>query len=1374
MIFKRSVIILVFLVTGAELIAQLNPFFYNLTTTNGLSYIGVNDMCVDKKGNLWIATGNGLNMFNGKTVDKYFASEYPQLQSSNIMSVICDRDNQIWVVTAGGYVTMLDEKRKMHKVALTKDDKPVKTFNILQTPGGRLYLYANKGMYQYTGKDKTPVPDSLDDSQFNFLPLQGYEKYRSMGGNTSFAFDENYYLLVFREGILKVNYKTNTVEDRLEIPHAHALSTWGKDELLYYDVGEWQLKVVNIVTLKTSYPLRGLKDQFDKDISAAIINEAKPINDHQYLLTTQNEGIYIWETASGKIFNYRHSVTDPSSISNNTQSYITVNQKGWIFMICNPNGIAYFKIDEVVNNRSMFVSSDGKGYDGYIAGIATKDNNTYYIGTSEGMLEWKRSTNTTRFIDFAGLDGKSIFGGGEVNSIAVDDYGNIWATVQNDGLAVIDKNGKLIKHLRKEEGNKQSLKQKVQSRVIAGPDGFIWACGPNGICRVNPKTFEVDNLENTPLKQFDSLYVMLPLFTDKDNLWLYVNYTGIYHYNLSSKILEEIPGYKKYRKTESAFDFGVDKAGNVYLGNTHGLKIFFKDGREKLITKNNGLLIDRVEGLLLDKHNRMWIGNDIGLVCYDPADSSLRVFDERYGLSIYGFRVGSYFQTPNEEFIFGTPRGVQYFHPDSLYNKKISLNVLISKIETKNIVSNVIDNAEFKLRARDNQVTFYFNSVDFSPHVRTYYEYKLVDLDKDWIKIADQNSVRYNSLPAGKYVFKVRISNDNKNWQDADNEITIVIAKFFYQTWWFKTLGILVGLFLIWYVIKYYQKKELKQREELETELVITYFASQINRHLKTEDILWDVAKNCISKLNFEDCVIYLLDEKRNVLVQKAAWGPKLAKELAIKQPIEISVGQGIVGSVAKSGKPELIGNTELDKRYIADDAQRFSELAVPIIINNRVIGIIDSEHSRKNFFTKRHLTILSTVAVLCGAQIERAKAEQDEQEMQLVINYFATQIHSRYNTDELLQDVAENLFGKLEFEDCMIYIWNEDKTVLIQKAGYGLKGSMQEILDRAAYHIPRGKGIVGAVVESKQPLLVNDTSKDNRYFTADGKIMLSELCVPLIHDNEVLGAINTEHRLKNFYTARHLKILSTIAGLCASQLKRIRAEEEKQQARIEALKNKQKATETRLQSLRLQMNPHFLFNALNSVQQMILANEEMVATRYLSRFSKLLRAILIHSDKEMVTLKEELEILKLYVELESIRFKDSFKYEISCDDDIDTEEVKIPTLLIQPFVENAIWHGLMHKEGSRNLKVAFTEKGEFIQCIIEDNGIGRNKATELKIKTGQDKKHTSKGIQVSEERLKAMHYNGTVGSVIIHDLFDEKGTASGTQVEINFPNKNC
>ncbi len=342
------------------------------------------------------------------------------------------------------------------------------------------------------------------------------------------------------------------------------------------------------------------------------------------------------------------------------------------------------------------------------------------------------------------------------------------------------------------------------------------------------------------------------------------------------------------------------------------------------------------------------------------------------------------------------PKGIQYFHPESLFNKKIALNALINKIETNNIVLNITGTTTFELAASDNQVIFYFGCVDFSQHLRTYYEYQLQDADNGWIEIADQNSVRYNALPPGKYIFKVRISNNNRNWQNADNEVTIIIATPVYKSWWFRLLGAL---------------------------LILVIIASVIN-------------------------------------------------------------------------------------------------------------------HFRKR-------------------QIQKVKAEQD-----------------------------------------------------------------------------------------------------------------------------------------------------------------------KKRASLELWENKQKATESRLQSLRLQMNPHFLFNALNSIQQMILANEEMVATRYLSRFSKLLRTVLIHSDKESISLREEIE----------------------------AEELRIPTLLIQPFVENAIWHGLMHKEGNRHLSIRFNETDDFLQCVIEDNGVGRKKSQEQKNLHGLKNTHTGKGISVSEERVKTLKgVSGKTGNILIN-----------------------
>ncbi|MEI6436245.1 MAG: triple tyrosine motif-containing protein, partial [Bacteroidota bacterium] len=157
------------------------------------------------------------------------------------------------------------------------------------------------------------------------------------------------------------------------------------------------------------------------------------------------------------------------------------------------------------------------------------------------------------------------------------------------------------------------------------------------------------------------------------------------------------------------------------------------------------------------------------------------------------------------------PKGIQYFHPESLFNKKIALNALINKIETNNIVLNITGTTTFELAASDNQVIFYFGCVDFSQHLRTYYEYQLQDADNGWIEIADQNSVRYNALPPGKYIFKVRISNNNRNWQNADNEVTIIIATPVYKSWWFRLLGALLILVIIASVINHFRKRQIQK-----------------------------------------------------------------------------------------------------------------------------------------------------------------------------------------------------------------------------------------------------------------------------------------------------------------------------------------------------------------------------------------------------------------------------------------------------------------------------------------------------------------------------------------------------------------------------------
>jgi len=201
--------------------------------------------------------------------------------------------------------------------------------------------------------------------------------------------------------------------------------------------------------------------------------------------------------------------------------------------------------------------------------------------------------------------------------------------------------------------------------------------------------------------------------------------------------------------------------------------------------------------------------------------------------------------------------------------------------------------------------------------------------------------------------------------------------------------------------------------------------------------------------------------------------------------------------------------------------------------------------------------------------------------------------------------------------------------------------------------------------------------------------------------------------------------------------------------------------------ALRSQMNPHFVFNALNSIQFLIMKNDTTEAFHYLSKFSTLLRKVLDYSDKPRIDVREEVEMLELYLQLESLRFGNGLKYKIEPDENLMEEHV-IPPMMIQPFVENAIVHGLLHKEGERNLSIKFSREEKKIVCSITDNGIGREAA--LKIKSKKDQVYKSWGVQLTEQRI-AVQNNlmNKQSSYLVKDLLDEVGNPAGTCVTLAF-----
>ncbi|MHA4812513.1 sensor histidine kinase [Flavitalea flava] len=402
--------------------------------------------------------------------------------------------------------------------------------------------------------------------------------------------------------------------------------------------------------------------------------------------------------------------------------------------------------------------------------------------------------------------------------------------------------------------------------------------------------------------------------------------------------------------------------------------------------------------------------------------------------------------------------------------------------------------------------------------------------------------------------------------------------------------------------------------------------------------------------------------------------------------------------------------------------------------------------------------------------KVQQMNAEQYKNKLELeqIINYFSSSLIDKSTVDAVLWDVAKNLIGRLGFEDCMIYLWNSDKTKMIQRAGYGPKGSIEEI-EKHFFDASPGQGVVGYVMQAKETVLIPDTSKDPRY-RVDKMKRCSEITVPIIYNDNLVGVIDSEHDKIDFFTQQHVQVLSTIATLMANKINSIESEQSMLQTKMEILGINEKLTAAKLEALRSQMNPHFIFNCLNSIDNLIQNSEKDKATLYLSKFAKLIRSVLETSKTNLVPCWKDMETLKLYIELEEFRYDKKFSYTISIDDEIVNGDYKVPPLVIQPFVENAIHHGLLNKIDADKKLIIDVFAGENCICYrIEDNGVGRAKsAIYNEINRAS---HQSMGMQITNDRINLFNQNKN-GAIKITDLLDSYNTPLGTRVELELLNQ--
>lgn len=1182
--------------------------FQNFNSENGLVQNTVYDVVQDKHGFIWLSTKNGVCRYDGYETKVYKPSSFSDSEVGDLSQCIeTDTDGNIVFGTGAGiYFLNLDKDSITQRVSfdsINYEDIYVNNIFAICPDKNILWIGTGNGLIRY---DKLTRQIKYFNSE---ALIPGWKTKRCWV--KSIVMDRSGHIYIgTQKGLIEMNtstFETNTFskagKGKYAIDNDYFSSlAFDKNGLLWAG------------TLRQGVFCINLKTGWHKNINfTGLTDSSEEFNEIKRILVdkrgfvwagTQYTGLVRIHPANYSYQRIKHNNLVPSGLSSDLISALYEDKSGILWIGTYDNGVDRTTIKGTRFTNIPYASPDSLCFNIKAVECFGEQNKDYiWVGTMKGLYRFHRNEFTCSAFETV-TQNKISLPHHSIVGVVFNGENDMWVGTRSEVVSRVNLANNSVKYYAPDTTNPLIKGISDLKMIFKARNGILYFSFDNRIMKYDQRT---DSLQL--IVDRDSVLLGLSRITrfyvdSKDRLFIFCDYNGVFILNPQTNQLSVLNSPDPARKKLSQFVSAKELSnGNFILSDYTG---FYEldsnlNFRSHFDTRN-GLAENKITNHESDRYGSVWFSTFNGLSKFDTLSKKIVNYYIQDGLAENEFRESKSMQTLQGDIYFANHKGFTFFTPTPDKETELPQAIFFTGFKIfgteKHFSKNLNQLSSISIPAGNNFFTISFASMGFQTLYRPVFYYMLEGVDNDWIEAgSNQHSAHYTNIDGGHYIFKVKGAGEIAPVR----KLSIEVGTVFYKTWWFRFLLVITLLGCIYMLIRFRENHILKN----ESERTIEYFANSFYGRNSVDEILWDVCRNCISRLGFEDAVVYLLDENRNVLVQKAAYGPKNPKDFEISHPLEIPVGKGIVGTVAQTGKPELIPDTLRDPRYIADDDCRMSELSVPIIYEGKVIGVIDSEHSQRKFFTREHLRLLSTIASICSTKIAKAMVDQEA--------------HDR---ERLLLEVGK------------------------------------------------------------------------------------------------------------------------------------------------------KVAETRLMALRAQMNPHFIFNSLNSIQECVVNAKFEEAQKYLIRFSKLLRMVIDHSEQNTISLDQELAFLNIYLELESLRFGKSFEYHIHVDNELDPEEFSIPSLIVQPFIENAIWHGLLHKDGKRILNISFrVEKDEHLIFIVEDNGIGREKAAEIKSGKFMTNGFQSKGMKITQERIELVKLQTRFRPQIeIVDLKDEQGQACGTRVIVTLP----
>jgi ligand-binding sensor domain-containing protein/signal transduction histidine kinase len=954
-------------------------YFERITIQNGLSNDKVNCIIQDQRGFIWIGTNDGLNRYDGQyfTIFRKQHDNSPGISGNIITDLVEDKKGVLWIATADGGLTKFDYHQPPASQFRHYKHQAADSNSIPENVINCLLLDAKGFLWLGTGGN--------DVVRFNPV-TEKFEKPVKKGTKTIFdlQMDKNGFIWVGRAGggIQKINPTDFSIEMDsryndlyAKLPHATVTALFSdKEKNMWY--GSWDnvLYHYNFSTAKEEI-FQQEKNPYSF-INDEILSFAEESNGKLWM-GGRYTGLHIYDKTGRRFLNYQHDASLEGTIADNCINCIYIDKRGMVWLGTNRGISIYHPGQQNFEQEFLPQPKAGDKKDITIYDFYKDEQDNLWLGTSGGI--YMRPANSSYF-SFKPV----LYKGHElsVSKFFKDADGTLYIGT-NYSLFRYDQQTNKISLLPNTEKD-PVMNGIIDSRIVSVVRDTI---DTHPVLLVSPYGHYIayyDLKEQRWISRTDTVKKIIQRFNLKDNLirriyksgsgriWLATARCGLGEWTRNSLAgvnhLSNNPADAATISNDNVYDVAEDYLGNLWVSTFGGGLHYFNTSTKKFrhVTYSSNLL----EGIQTDNQGNVWMVSNGNLHKYDVVHNSYSSFTlpdlEKTG----GVKGSIYKDNNGKMYVAGLNYFIE-FDPTTIKTSHRQPAIFLTDFKIFDTsYSGLLMERKIKLQYNQKYFTIEFSAPFFSASRDVQYSYKLEGWDKDWVETGHRNFVQFSNLEGGNYIFKVRATTQPGVWGEDYAKIYIdVIPPLWKRGWFIGAFILLLAASIYWFIYSLQQK--------LKTEKLVSAFATSLYGQNTIEDILWDTAKNCVKKLGFADCVVYEKDEQRNVLIQRAAFGPKNPNGRIILNSIEIDVGKGVVGTVAQTGKAEIIKNTKKDPRYIVDDEMRLSEITIPIFVDGKVFGIIDSEHPKKNFYSVYNLRLLEKVASICSERIFKYLTEE-------------------------------------------------------------------------------------------------------------------------------------------------------------------------------------------------------------------------------------------------------------------------------------------------------------------------------------------------------------------------------------------------------------